>query len=90
MANHSRGKGQSQTVSAQPAAAPLSVFSEPEVRRWSHPVNPSAPGGPTERQPGAAQHYIHCALAYQNQLLADIKSLLEQLVSDAALHTDEK
>jgi hypothetical protein len=24
-------------------------------------------------------HYIRCALSYQNQLLADIKTLLEQL-----------
>ena len=26
-------------------------------------------------------HYIRCALSYQNQLLADIKALLEQLAS---------
>ena len=27
-------------------------------------------------------HYIRCALSYQNQLLADIKSLLEQLAAN--------
>ena len=28
-------------------------------------------------------HYIRCALSYQNQLLADIKTLLEQLTAAA-------
>ena len=29
-----------------------------------------------------ALHYIRCALSYQNQLLADIKTLLQQLVPE--------
>ena len=31
---------------------------------------------------GPTLHYIRCALSYQNQLLADIKSLLQQLAAD--------
>ena len=32
--------------------------------------------------PDPTLHYIRCALSYQNQLLADIKALLQQLVED--------
>ena len=49
------------------------IYTEPEVRRWPHPVEDPAP------PPEPAMHYIRCALSYQNQLLADIKTLLEQL-----------
>lgn len=50
------------------------IYTEPEVRRWPHPLeDPPAPA------PEPAMHYIRCALSYQNQLLADIKALLEQL-----------
>ena len=48
---------------------------EPEVRRWPHPVTGDLP----EQLPEPALHYIRCALSYQNQLLADIKALLEQM-----------
>lgn len=104
MANHSsRGRpGRSGKRAAVPS------FTEPEVRRWPHPVDGVAPtgrrSGPGSRQEsGAAQtpggsvwpaisdartdpalYYIHCALSYQNQLLADIKALLEQLAADSA------
>lgn len=52
-------------------------YLEPEVRRWPHPVtdDPAAPA------PEPALHYIRCALSYQNQLLADIKTLLEQMAA---------
>ena len=50
---------------------------EPEVRRWSHPVTES--GSSTGPEP--AMHYIRCALSYQNQLLADMKSLLERIAA---------
>ena len=57
-------------------------YIEPEVRRWPHPVEDetlsSTPG------PEPALHYIRCALSYQNQLLADIKVLLEQMAIDRA------
>ena len=53
---------------------------EPEVRRWPHPVGGTErPLPASAREVDAALYYIHCALSYQNQLLADIKSLLEQL-----------
>lgn len=54
-------------------------YLEPEVRRWPHPVEDAAPAS----GPEPALHYIRCALSYQNQLLADIKALLEQLALDA-------
>jgi len=34
--------------------------------------------------PEPALHYIRCALSYQNQLLADIKALLERLEAAAS------
>lgn len=48
---------------------------DPDVRRWPHPVNGWAPGQDAEPM----IHYLRCALAYQNQMLADIKALLERL-----------
>lgn len=55
-------------------------YTEPEVRRWPHPLKDPAAVPPPE----PALHYIRCALSYQNQLLADIKSLLEQQAIDRA------
>ena len=52
-------------------------YTEPEVRRWPHPLEDPAPA------PEPALHYIRCALSYQNQLLADIKALLERLSTAA-------
>ncbi len=60
-----------------PAAQPP-VPAEPPVRRWPHPVEGQLPA--MEADP--ALHYIRCALSYQNQLLADIKTLLQQLVPE--------
>lgn len=58
---------------------------EPPVRRWPHPVRaePSLPEDPALR-------YIRSALSYQNQMLADIKALLEQIAlngSDEDAHS---
>ena len=50
---------------------------EPEVRRWPHPLESPA----SSPAPEPAMHYIRCALSYQNQLLADIKALLEQMTA---------
>jgi hypothetical protein len=72
MANHSRGQDGTQTLGTR-------TFTEPEVRRWPHPVEPAA-----ERTTEPALQYIQCALSYQNQLLAEIKSLLEELAAEAA------
>ena len=90
MANRScngRGRGPSSAPDA-PAS-----FSEPEVRRWPHPVDgvspadirPAASVGQTE----VSLYYIHCALSYQNQLLSEIKSLLEQLTLSRAQTPEE-
>lgn len=77
---------------AQQAAPGTPAFTEPEVRRWPHPVDGTPPirqalyGQPTD----ALLHYIQCALSYQNQLLADIKALLEQMAAEAPAKTEEK
>lgn len=84
MANRQHGRGRTARtvpVTRSPAreAAPpgTPLYTEPEVRRWPHPLeNPAPP-------PEPAMHYIRCALSYQNQLLADIKALLEQLAAAA-------
>ena len=62
---------------ASPEAASPTVHPEPEMRRWPHPVTcaPEPPDLP------AALHYIHCSLSYQNQLLSEIRALLEALSS---------
>ena len=48
------------------------------MRRWPHPVSGVEPA----RAADPMLHYIRCALSYQNQQLADIKALLQQLVVD--------
>lgn len=62
-------------VSRSPGREGAPIYTEPEVRRWPHPLEDPAP------PPEPAMHYIRCALSYQNQLLADIKALLEQLAA---------
>ncbi len=67
MANRSNRR---RTASAVVAAAAC----EPEVHRWPHPIpQPYAPAS-TE----VTLHYICCALSYQNELLSEIKTLLER------------
>ena len=80
-----------QAASARRPGTP--AFTEPEVRRWPHPVTgtevpPVRQGGPAPGQIDAALYYIHCALSYQNQLLADITALLEQLVADSCTESN--
>lgn len=80
MANRPRERGpQGQRTNS--AGTP--AFTEPEVRRWPHPVDGVSPTDirPTASvgQTDVSLYYIHCALSYQNQLLSEIKSLLEQL-----------
>ena len=67
--------------SGETRSVPRSGYTEPEVRRWPHPVEDGTPVSASGPEP--ALHYIRCALSYQNQLLADIKALLEQLALDA-------
>ena len=68
MANCSRGRIPRPQI---PSAPP-----EPVMRRWPHPVEDTGatPG------PDAGLYYVRCALSYQNQLLADIKALLQQIL----------
>ena len=84
MANRSGGRGRpSRTVRQSGTPA----YTEPEVRRWPHPIEGAAPSARQTVPAGqtdTALYYIHCALSYQNQLLADIKSLLEQMAADSA------
>ena len=65
------GKSKEPTAPQESSTA----FSEPEVRRWPHPVGVAEPAVSSD----TALYYIRCALSYQNQLLADIKALLEQV-----------
>ena len=90
MANRPRERGQQ---GPRNHASGTPAFSEPEVRRWPHPVDgvspadirPAASVGQTE----VSLYYIHCALSYQNQLLSEIKSLLEQLTLSRAQTPEE-
>lgn len=66
---------QTQTAQSTQAASPAA---EPAMRRWPHPVVTTSP------QEDATLHYIYCALSYQNQLLADIKVLLERMANQVA------
>ena len=83
MANRScNGRPKGHTAPRESSAA----FPEPEVRRWPHPVGAAEPA----ISPDAALHYIRCALSYQNQLLADIKSNLEKITVNAVSDPAEK
>ena len=55
----------------------MATTPEPPVRRWPHPVD----GTELVQQTDPALHFIHCALSYQNELLADIKTLLERIAA---------
>lgn len=94
MANRQHGRPRSPAGGRSIRAVPVSrspsretappgtpIYTEPEVRRWPHPLEDPAPA------PEPALHYIRCALSYQNQLLADIKSLLERQAEDRAAGT---
>jgi hypothetical protein len=90
MANRPRERGQQGQRSG---SAGTPSFTEPEVRRWPHPVDgvssadlrPAASAGQTD----ISLYYIHCALSYQNQLLSEIKSLLEQLAFNCPQASEE-
>lgn len=74
MANQNSGRRHS-APAPHPQSNGRPPFSEPVMRRWPHPANDGCPAAAAE----PVLHYIYCALSYQNQLLADIKTLLEQL-----------
>ena len=73
MANQFQNRRPARPVPVQPVRS--SVAQEPPVRRWPHPVGCQDPPLPPE----PTLHYIRCALSYQNQLLSEIKTLLQQL-----------
>lgn len=84
MANHSCGRRQSSPPSqaglTKPPVHPEPpvYHPEPEVRRWPHPTAAPAPEQ-DPRQADSVLYYLSCSLSYQNQLLADIKTLLQEL-----------
>lgn len=63
-----------------PAAVQPTVISEPEVHRWPHPIPQPYSPAPAE----STLHYIRCALSYQNEMLGEIKALLEQIAAQTA------
>ena len=77
MAKQSRCRRVARSTPEPPVAA-VPATPEPPVRRWPHPVEGVEPIQDLD----PALHYIRCALSYQNQLLADIKTLLRQLVPE--------
>ena len=76
---HERSRGTPGTPT--PPSSP-----EPEVRRWPHPV------GCVEQSfsPDATLYCIRCALSCQNELLAEIKALLEQHFTNTMSNEAEK
>ena len=83
MTDRSRCRRAVQPVSSGPAQTPAPT--EPPVRRWPHPVEGTVPAPDLE----SALHYIRCALSYQNQLLADIKTLLQQLTPEEGGNSED-
>ena len=77
MAKQSRCRRVARSTPEPPVTA-VPATPEPPVRRWPHPVEGVEPFQDLD----PALHYIRCALSYQNQLLADIKTLLQQLVPE--------
>ena len=79
MAKQTQGRGRPRMVeTVRPAGSGVPTTPEPPVRRWPHPVDGTEP----LQQTDPALHFIHCALSYQNELLADIKTLLERIAAD--------
>ena len=64
----------------KPQAVPATESpQEPVMRRWPHPTRLD----PIQCE-DAFLRYVRCALSYQNQMLADIKTLLEQIQLNTA------
>lgn len=56
-----------------PARAREVERTEPEVRRWPHPI----PRAADLTGEDTAAHFILCALRYQNELLGELRSLVQ-------------
>ena len=81
MQNDSRRRGhRPRQVPVKSAGVPVvpSMPQDPPVRRWPHPVTGVEPL--PQADPGL--HYLRCVLSYQNQLLSEIKTLLEEIRLD--------
>ena len=65
-----------------PPAGGTAGFPEPAGRRWPHPGEGTPPAESMQQSGDSMSHYIRCALSYQNQMLADIKALLEQIAAN--------
>ena len=94
MANRPSAQAQSSSTDG-PACAPaagLPIFTEPEVRRWPHPVDGVSPPAcsPAGGQAAPVLAYLHCVLSHQTQLLSEIRSLLEHLEADPTQEPKEK
>lgn len=83
---HGRGRPESTASPGAPARSGVPTTPEPPVRRWPHPVDGAEP----IPQADSALHFIRCALSYQNQLLADIKALLEKLTAEEETETEDE
>lgn len=80
MTKQIQGRGRPRPAEAAvpvPLVSGVPTTPEPPVRRWPHPVDGMEP----IQQADPALHFIHCALSYQNEMLADIKALLEQIAA---------
>ncbi len=78
MTNHSCGRSRPNNSRAfRPPNR--TAFREPPVRVWPH--NTNAVSYSPEQEAGL--HFLRCSLSYQNQTLAEIKTLLERLAIDA-------
>lgn len=78
MAKQMQGRNRPRVAEAGlPACSGVPTTPEPPVRRWPHPVDGTEP----LQQADPALHFVHCALSYQNELLADIKALLERIAA---------
>lgn len=84
MAKRNQGRSGPEPSAMPPAGVPTTP--EPPVRRWPHPIEGAEPVQAAD----PAIHFIRCALSYQNQLLADIKVLLEELVDRQEAAEEEK
>lgn len=84
MAKRNQGRNGPELSAMPPAGVPTTP--EPPVRRWPHPIEGAEPVQTAD----PSIHFIRCALSYQNQLLADIKVLLEELVERQQAAEEEK
>lgn len=79
--NRHRPQGQPPIACSNPTPR-TNTDTDPPMKCWPHPI-PTCQTPLSGRGDESTAHYVRCSLAYQNQLLADIKSLLQQLVQQS-------